>query len=105
MAPRKPKAEPDSVSRFIIDGKPYEIDVEHLTWGEIEEIEVYFDGNFDDLELATARGTMILAYLAMKRSDKSVTLDFIRDLELSQISADESERPTEPRPATSGAQG
>lgn len=86
--------EEDAVSRFLIEGKPYEIDAANLTWGEVEEVEMYFDCSFEDVDWNTGRGALILAYLAVKRTDENASLDYFRALPIDAIGRDETERPT-----------
>ena len=99
MAAAKPK---DSVSRFTIKGGSYEIDADRLTWGEMEEMETYFDAPIGDVELESARATMFLAYLAKRRTEPRTTLDEIRALEIGDIVAAAPERPTRRGAARSG---
>ena len=100
------KEAPSTVSAFNIKGKRYEIDVDpsKLTWGEIEDLEVYFDRPLEDVNLDSARATMFLAYLAKRRKDPSTTLDEIRGLSVDQIEGveDAPKRPTGSPRAKSG---
>lgn len=95
MPAAKKKPEQDSVFRFILDGKAYEIDAEQLTFGEIEDLEVYFDAPYDEIELESGRGTMFMAFLAARRSNPKFTLDDIRKLPLKSLqAAEKTDRPT-----------
>jgi hypothetical protein len=100
VAARKKKQ--DTVSRFTIEGKPYEIDMDSLTWGEIEEVELYFDRPYDAIDFESARGAMMLAYLARKRKEPGYTLDKMRELPVDSVEATKPERPTKP-PAVAGS--
>ena len=96
---------PSTVSAFNIKGKRYEIDVDpsKLTWGEIEDLEVYFDRPLEDVNLDSARATMFLAYLAKRRKDPTTTLDEIRALSVNQIEGEDApKRPTGSPRAKSG---
>lgn len=95
----KPKG---SVSRFTIKGKSYEIDADHLTWGEMEDMELYFDAPIGEVELESARATLFLAYLAKRRVEPRATLDEIRALEVGEIVAEAPERPTKAGAGRSG---
>lgn len=97
MAARK-KA---SVARFNIEGKTYEIDQDTLTWGEVEELEVYFDKSAEEVNLNSGRGAMFLAYLAKRRVEPNTTLDDLRALPVTAIEPAKPARPTEP-PRDSG---
>lgn len=97
----KKATETDGAVRFLIDGESYEIDANNLTWGEAATIEEYFDKSLEDVNLASARGTIMLAHLAMKRKNPNATLADVEALELGKLEAVEAERPTS-TPATSG---
>lgn len=99
-------AEPvDNTVRFRLEGKAYEINPEHLQWGEIEELEVYFDRSYDEIDFESMRGVMFLAYLARKRVEPLFTLDDMRRLELSDLEDEDSteKRPTDSEAVTSGS--
>lgn len=89
---------PSTVTVFQIKGKKYEIDADpnKFTWGEIEEMELYFDCPVEDIDFDQGRTTMFLAYLAKRRKDPATTLDEIRSLTVGQITAGEDgpKRPT-----------
>lgn len=103
---KKAAAQPeDNTVRFKLEGKPYEIDPEHLEWGEIEELEVYFDCAYNDIDFESMRGVMFLAYLARKRKEPEFTLDEMRRLKLSDMEdEDDASRPTDSVPADGGSQ-
>jgi len=80
--------------RIRIEGVEYSLDPESLSWGEIETIETYFGKAFEDVDLASARGAMLIAYLAKKRTDATFTLDDIRRLPMNAVEVIEEPVPT-----------
>lgn len=94
--------EESSVVRFKLEGKSYEIDPQHLRWGEIEELEVYFDKAYDDIDFESMRAVMFLAFLARKRSEPAFTIEAMRLLELSDLEDDTTPRPTDSGDADTG---
>jgi hypothetical protein len=88
----------DSVVRFKLEGKSYEIDPKHLEWGEIESLELYFDKAYDAIDFDSMRAVMFLAYLSRKRVEPDFTIEAMRHLKLSDLEDD-----TTPRPTDSGA--
>lgn len=99
MAQRKRK--PDPAMRIEINGEAYEIDPQNLTWGEMAEVETYFDRSINEIDFESARGTLILAYLAMKRRKPQTTLAELEALPLEAIKEAKPERPTK-TPASAG---
>lgn len=95
-APPKP---PETLSRFKIGDKEYEIDVAKLTLGELSEIEEHFDRDFDSLH----KGQDLIArlYLAQKRRKASTTWEDVEGLGDGGFEQVDVTRPTSP-PATSG---
>ena len=91
MSPAKKQAEPQSderpkrLIRFSVDGTECEIDLNDLEWGEMEEVEDYFNESINDVDLATAKAHMFLGYLARRRVDPKWTLEKTRKLRASQI--------------------
>ena len=83
------------VIKIRISGSEYSLDPESLSWGEIEEMEKYFEQSFDDLDLASGRGAMFLAYIAKKRVDLTTTLDDLRRLPMTEIEVVEETLPFE----------
>lgn len=88
------KNESESVVRFNIKGDVYEIDTDHFTWGEVVEIEEIFDKSLSAINLESAKGTLVLAYLAWARKDDKASLSALKCLELNQIKSGEVKRPT-----------
>ena len=104
MAARKPKEPVDNTVRFKLEGKSFEINPEHLEWGEIEELEIYFDRAYNEIDFESMRGVMFLAYLARKRKEPAFTLDAMRGLKLSDMEdEDATPRPTDSGAASSGS--
>lgn len=92
---RKPKQPEDTTARFTLQGKAYEIDPSNLEWGEVEEIELYFDCPVNDVDFESMRAVMFLAYLARKRVEPAFTLDEMRKLKMSDLGDDDGPRPTD----------
>jgi hypothetical protein len=89
------KAPQDTTSRFTLQGKGYEIDPSNLEWGEVEELELYFDCPIGDVDFEGMRAIMFIAYLARKRVEPTFSLDDMRKLKMSDLGEDEGPRPTE----------
>lgn len=103
-SPAKKKPE-DTIVRFTLEGKTYEIDPVNLEWGEVEEMELYFDCPVGDIDFDTMRATMFLAYLARKRSEPAFTIEEMRRLKVSDLGEDDAPRPTDDSgAASSGSQ-
>lgn len=96
--PTKPKV-PDTVSRFRVDGKDYEVDMAKISFGEIAEIEEHFDKDFDSLH--KAQDVIASLYLAMKRTTPRTTWEDVEALSADAFEEVEAKRPTS-APATSG---
>lgn len=94
----------DTVSRFELDGEVLEIDVAALTFGEMEFAETYFDLPFDDIDWNSARGLLVIAYLAKRRKSPETTLDDLRDIKLSDVKKAPATRPTKRQRKSSGSQ-
>jgi hypothetical protein len=92
---RKPKQPVDTTARFTIQGKPYEIDPQNLEWGEVEELELYFDCPATEVDFDLTRAVMFLAYLARKRTEPDFTLEEMRKLKMSDLGEDDAPRPTD----------
>lgn len=90
-----------SVIRFNVAGETYEVDGDHLSWGEVAGVEQYFDADFSDLR--SAASTLALAMIAVRRKKPGMSHAEIAALELDEISSEETERPT-PTPASGGGQ-
>lgn len=97
------KKKQDSVSRFTVEGKAYEIDASDLEWGEVEEVEIYFDCPITEVDFDSGRGVMFLAYLARRRKEPSFTLDKARKLKIVDIQGGAPERPTKAASAGAGS--
>ena len=99
-------ADDASTIRLKIDGEEYEIDPQDLDLGEMELVEEESGQLFDDVNWASAKGILLLTYIALHRRDNSVTLDDCRKIKVRQFEqatdvADEAEsngvqRPTKP---------
>jgi hypothetical protein len=85
LAARRTADAEDNLFRCTIVGKAYEIDPSDLTWGEVEELEIFFGCVADDVDLESARGLLFLAWAAKHRTDSSFTLDQARALRVADI--------------------
>ena len=85
----------DQQVKFLIDGTEYTLDVDSLTFGEVEVIEDATGKGFGDLDFDSAKALMALALVAMRRKNPLATLDDIRALPLSAIQPVEEESPTQ----------
>lgn len=84
-AATKKQAESD-VTRFELDGQTLEFDIDTLTFGEVEFIEEYFGKSFDAIDAwDSGRGTLVLAYLALKRKNPTTDIDDVRDMQLNLL--------------------
>lgn len=92
------KKAPDTVARFELDGEVLEIDFDSLTFGEAEEVEVYFNCGLGEVDWTSARANLFLCYLAKKRKDTNASLDDVRDLPVSSL------KEAKPRPTKSGGE-
>lgn len=95
-------AKANTSARLELDGEVLELDMNTLTLGEIEEVEVYFDSPIDQVPWDSGRGGLILAYLAKRRRDPDTTLDDLRDVKVSALKEAKLERPTKKTPARGG---
>lgn len=87
------------VVKLKIDGTEYELDVESLTFGEVEAIEDATGKPFSDMDFDSAKAVMALALVAMRRKNPLTTLDDIRALPLSAI------EPVDVDPTNAGVTG
>lgn len=94
----------DSLTRFELDGEVLELDLNDLTFGEIEILEEYFQCLVEDIPWGSTRSALMLAYLAKRRKDPTTTLDDLRDIKVSAFSEAKSKRPTKAAPEDSGSQ-
>jgi len=103
MAKAKAK-DGEGISRFEIDGEVLEIDMEQLTLGEIEFVEVYFNVPFEAIDWESGRGVLMIASLAKARKRKitiPAAMDTLRDVKVTGIKEAKADRPTE-KPESSG---
>jgi hypothetical protein len=91
-ADRRPKAstapEPVPVKSLVVQGRAYVIPgQDHLTWGEVEDIEDAFGREFESL----SRSRQVIAglWVAMRREVPSVTLDDVRALTIGSVTPGE----------------
>lgn len=92
----------ETVARLELDGKTLEFDLNDLTFGEVEFVEVYFDCPMDEIPWESARGGMIAAFLALKRDDPKITLDDVRAMKVNTLRETGSDRPTSADTGDSG---
>jgi len=100
--PARPAAPKDTTVRFKLEGKTFEIDPEHLRFGEIEELELYFDQSYDEIDFESMRGVMFLVYLARKRSEPDFTLDEMRQIDISALEDEDANPSDASDPASAG---
>lgn len=102
--PAAKKQDDDSVLRFTLEDRAYEIDFQHLTIGETEDLEEYFDRPMFEVEWMSARFVAFLAFLAIRRKRPDYTWAAHREVDFSAFEVlERPERPTE-APAASGEQ-
>jgi len=77
------------IVKIRVDKDTYEIDFDTLTLGELEVIEREFDKSIAEVDLASARGILILAWIAKRRQEPLCSLDEIRALPQSAVEIDE----------------
>lgn len=79
------QAEPKGEASLELDGQKLELNIDDLTFGEVEFIEEYFNCALEDVDLESGRGIMILAFLSLQRTNPDITLDEIRDKKISLL--------------------
>lgn len=89
----------ESVVQFQIDGKTYDLDVESLTFGEVEILEDETGKPFGDLDFDSAKALMVLAYLARRRKEPLFSLEEMRALPITAV------QPVEESPTSAGTTG
>lgn len=89
----------DSV-KFSIEGKTYSLEVDSLTFGEVELIEDATGKAFGELDFESAKSLMALAWVARRRVEPLCTLDDMRALPVSSVQPVD-----EPDPTTAGEPG
>lgn len=94
----------ETVARLELDGETLEFDLEDLTFGEVEFVERYFECVLDEVPWESARGGMIAAYLALKRSKPDTTLDDVREMKVNTLKEKPSGPPQEAATGGSGDQ-
>lgn len=82
------------VLHIKVQGEVHELDFGALTWGELADIEQMLGSSLEEANLATANGVVTLAFVAMRKSNPSVTVESLRALPMSEIVVVEAERPT-----------
>ena len=97
-AKTKKKDEDESLEvELVVAQVQCRIDVRALDYGEMAEVEEIFGKPWDQVLLAdfnSAKGTILLAYLARRRVDPTFTLDHARRLKPGEIEVKDA-RPTE----------
>jgi len=84
----------DSVLRIKVQGEVHELDFDQLTWGELAELEDLLGSSLEDANLATAKGVLALAFVAVKRAQPAVTMESLRALPMGEIELVEEPDPT-----------
>jgi len=77
--------EQNDVLRIRVQGEEYQLDFDAMTWGELSELEELLGGTLEEANLATARGVLALAYIAVRRTKPAVTMDSLKALPMSEI--------------------
>lgn len=94
----KSKSSKGKASRFELDGEVLEIDVNDLTFGEVEFCEQYFDRDFESVDWESGRGILVIAALAKARKDETppeAALHELRDVKVNVLKkAASPKRPT-----------
>lgn len=81
----------------------FQVDIDDLTLGEIEEIEEAFDAKLEDIDLSRAKALVYLIYLTKRRKDPDYTLEQARSVKVSALPQPEPERPTRARKGKSAS--
>lgn len=66
--------------KIRIDQDVFDLDFDSLTLGELELIEREFDQSITGVDLASARGILVIAWIAKRRANPLSTLDELRAL-------------------------
>jgi hypothetical protein len=93
-----------TITKFELDGKTLEFNLEDLTFGEVEFVEVYFNCPLDEVSWESARGGMVAAFLALKRDDPDIVLDDLRGMKVNTLKEVDTKRPTSTATDGSGDQ-
>ena len=88
----------DSLLKIKVQGEVYELDFDQMLWGELSDLEDLLGCSLEDANLATAKGVLALAYIAVRRSQPAVTLDSLRALPMTEIELVEDDA-VDPTPA------
>ena len=90
-------AQQDDTVTFTIDGKDYPFD--DFTLGELEELEEYAGDSFARLDYTRAAVMLFVAFLVLRRDDKSLTIEKVRERPLSLLAVKEEEPEARPTPS------
>jgi hypothetical protein len=75
----------DDVIHLRVQEDTYEVSMQDLTWGELTELEDLLGGSLEEANLASARGVLALAFIAVRRKQPAVTMDSLKALPMSEI--------------------
>lgn len=88
----------DSLLRIKVQGEVHELDFDQMLWGELSDLEDLLGCSLEDANLATAKGVLALAYIAVRRSKPAITLDSLKALPFGEIELVEDDA-VDPTPA------
>lgn len=75
----------DDVIHIRVQGETYDVSMQDLTWGELAELEELLGGSLEETNLASARGVLALAFIAVRRKQPAVTMDSLKALPMAEI--------------------
>jgi len=75
----------DDVIHLRVQEDTYEVSMQDLTWGELTELEDLLGGSLEEANLASAKGVLGLAFIAVRRKQPAVTMDSLKALPMSEI--------------------
>lgn len=84
----------DDVIHLRVQEDTYEVSMQDLTWGELTELEGLLGGSLEEANLASARGVLALAFIAVRRKQPAVTMDSLKALPMSEIELVDAPVPT-----------
>lgn len=85
----------DSTMKIKVQGVEYDLDMDKLTLGELEEIEDATGRSLSDMDQGSVKTMNALAWIAKRRKAPMTTLDDIRQLTAGDIEVVEDEDPTQ----------
>ena len=95
----------DSVMRIKVQGEVHDLDFDQMLWGDLSDLEGLLGCSLEDANLATAKGVLALAYIAVRRSKPAITMDSLRALPIGEIELVEDDAVDPTRADTVGEDG